>query len=386
MSWWKRALSEDSVKAKLETLWSGAPGNRARADLLFRYIDGLPPAQELIKKYLESDTYLTSWADMYINYVQQGEIGMPGWLERIVVDVIPKINPHAQDDAIYSLSRRIGIEKLDPALAAHLQYKGKLDPRWFRGREDMGGPVHEIMPNVHRVLIGALDRDFNPEIGTVGSGHGAASLLARDFAAGTASPEMKEVLGKLVARTGRPPWWATFWVEDNLMGYRSDLPPEAMGEWHRGILSTLWSRSYISEATIQWFVQHMMGEDDERLWSRVMQIILSPAIEIRTSQRLGDMMGPAIVAARKRGAISSRIDDHVVRIMVDYLQSNFSSGTGKSSPEPWVVQYLDIDGMMEKIIEGSQRIPDGSRFPTQYMYEKISQLQRAHRGGSEARK
>ena len=97
-------------------------------------------------------------------------------------------------------------------------------------------------------------------------------------------------------------------------------------------------------------------------------------------------MGPAIVAARKRGAISSDIDDHVVRIMVDYLHSNWSSGTGKSSPEPWVVQYLDIDGMMEKIIEGSQRIPDGSRFPTQYMYEKISQLQSAHRGGSEARK
>jgi hypothetical protein len=197
---------------------------------------------------------------------------------------------------------------------------------------------------------------------------------------------MEEVLGKLMARTGQPPPWAYNWVEENLAGERNDLPLDAMGEWHRGILSRLRSHSYISPASMPWFVQHMMGEDDERLWASVMQIILSPAISIRTSQRLGDMMGPAIVAARKRGVISSRIDDHVARIMVDYLDSKYSSGTDKSPPAPWVVQYLGIDGMMEKIIEESRRIPDVRRFPPYYMYEKISQLQSLYRGGSEARR
>jgi len=378
MSWWKRAISDESVKAKLEALWSDASGNQAKADLLFRYIEALPQAQGLIKRYLESNS-LSPWANMYINYVQQGIIHMPVWLEKIVIDLIPKMSPHADMLAVYAMSKRIDIDKMDPALAAHLRSKGKLDQRWFIGREEMGRPVHEILPNVHRVIMGALERNIDIE-------NGLSSELARDLIDGKASPEMEGVLGKLVARTGSPPPWAYNWVEENLKGERNDLPPDAMREWHRGILSRLRSHSYISPASMPWFVQHMMGEDDERLWASVMQIILSPAISIRTSQRLGDMMGPAIVAARKRGVISSRIDDHVARIMVDYLDSKWSAGRDKTPPAPWAVQYMSIDGMMERVGEESQMIPEARRFPSYYMHEKIEQLMSLYRGGSEERR
>jgi hypothetical protein len=376
MSWWKRAISNESVKAKLEGLWSDASRDKAKAALLYRYIDALPQAHEMIKKYLESNS-ATSWAYMYIDDVQKGIIEMPGWLERIVIDIIPNMDPNENNWSINKLSNRIGIEKLDPALAEHLRSKGKLDQRWFIDREHMRRPVHEILPNVHRVIVGALDRNMTPDTGLSGE-------LARDLDAGRASPEMKNVLGKLMARTGSPPPWAYNWVEENLAGKRNDLPPDAMGEWHRGILSRLRSHSYISPASMPWFVQHMMGEDDERLWASVMQIILSPAISIKTSQMLGDMMGPAIVAARKRGVISSRIDDHVARIMVDYLDSKWSTGRDKTPPAPWAVQYMKIDGMMEKVIEESQRIPEARRFPTYYMHEKIEQRMSRYSSGSEA--
>ena len=98
---------------------------------------------------------------------------------------------------------------------------------------------------------------------------------------------------------------------------------------------------------------------------------------MQTSRRLSSVMGPAIVAARRRGVLSPRIDDHVVRIVVSYLASRWS-GYDVPTPDEWVVRYLDIDGMMEEIIEESQNLPPEMRFSPKHAEKKIEELMRLY--------
>lgn len=379
MSWWKLAISSDSVKDKLDVLFEKGKngGDDASLRMLIRLVDALPQAQQMIKtSFIRSEMVAkvekndpSDWDSFYVLHSLKN--GLAPWFEKMVIDLIP-FEDLVKDRLVEELSRHIGIDKLDPALAAALRRHGQLDHDIFWGRSELERPIHEVLPQFHQTILASIrhNLDVRPGIST---------LLQRDLQNGSASRDMMDALTKMMTNIGTVPAWAMDWMEDNLDGKRHDISAEAMQEVGRGIISAFRRNDTMSPPAVKWFSRHMMEEDDQNLWSAVMTVILTPALNKQASMRLASALGPAIVAARRRGVLSSRIDEHVARTWVDWLHGKYSSGVYGPSPQEWAVEYMKVDGMKELVLQrADEKIFAGARFPTHYFLEKVWELEKLY--------
>lgn len=384
MSWWKRAISEDAINDKLNKLYEQheegddwGKFSSPATEILARYVDGIPQAQELMERKLKTLDSLQqyAWIRGYLDHVASTG-NTPSWLLRLINQKLD-VGEYGSGSSMARLLASISPVQIDEALARTFSKHGSI-PSIFRFTGVEGSPIkiERDMPKLYAEIVRSVQLNLLPK---------APDALLRDALNDESRPTQKltAALSNMIENTGCVPVYAYDWMERNLAPGSSSVSPGTLQQWGEGIVRAFKRNNTICPAAIPWFNNYMMNSRDENLWRSVMFSVLTPGISPKTTQRLRNNLGPAIAHARKTGVLSETYDNQVMRLVTDYMTQCWNTGCETArSLDPWVFNYLLAAPIRDRLRHQIE-MTDYHLFPLEYFDKKMSELE-AHAKEQEA--